>query len=183
MEDLLTPNGHREVWLACYTRSRHEKRSARVLEERGFEVFLPLIVRISQWKDRRKEIAVPMFPSYVFCRAGAQQLHEIVAVPGIVSIVRTGARPVVVADEDIENVRRFAHALQHGGEAPQPAAPLLEAGRRIEIVSGPFEGIRGIVVEQHKRRRVLVGLEAIGQAMEVDVDVSSLRLLEEEPAS
>lgn len=179
MDDQLTGSASTAGWLACYTRSRHEKRSAAVLEERGFEVFLPLIVRISQWKDRRKEIAVPMFPSYVFCRAELQQMHELVAVPGIVTIVRAGVRPVVVPDDDIENIRRFARALQNGGDVPPPA-PFLEAGRRIEIISGPFEGIRGVVVEQHKRRRVLVGLEAIGQAMELDVDVSSLRLLDEE---
>ena len=182
MDGLLKPESSREGWLACYTRSRHEKRSAAVLEERGFEVFLPLVVQMRQWRDRRKEVALPMFPSYVFVRTGTQHLHDVIAVPGIVSIVRAGTRPVLVADDDIENVRKLARALVSGAEVP-PAAPLLEAGRRIEIVSGPFAGIRGVVVEQHKRRRVLVGLEAIGQAVELDVEVTSLKLLDEEVVS
>lgn len=165
-------------WFACYTRGRHEKRAAAVLEERGFEVFLPLIVRTSQWKDRRKEISVPLFPSYVFCRAPQDRLHQILAVPGVANIVRAGVRPVIVADEDIENVRRLTGLLQEGGEVPQPA-PYLGEGQKVEIVSGPFAGIRAVVVQQHKRQRVMVGLEAIGQAMELDVDVASLRVLDE----
>jgi len=170
-----TPRG----WFACYTRGRHEKKAAALLEERGFDVFLPLFIRLHQWKDRRKEVSTPLFPSYVFCRAPQHQLHQILMVPGVASIVRSGTRPVLVSDEDIENVRRFARALQGGDEVPAPA-PFLGAGQKVEIVSGPFEGIRAVVVEQHKRHRVLVGLEAIGQAMEIDVDLASLRVLGEE---
>jgi transcription antitermination factor NusG len=174
--EAMSDTGPTAGWFACYTRGRHEKRAAAVLEERGFEVFLPLLVRTSQWKDRRKVISVPAFPSYVFCRAALVQLHEILAVPGIASVVRAGHRPVLVAEEDIENVRRLLRALEGGAEAPAPT-PFLGAGEKVEIMSGPFAGIRGVVVEQHKRKRVLVGLEAIGQAMELDVDVSSLRVL------
>jgi transcription antitermination factor NusG len=59
-----------------------------------------------------------------------------------------------------------------GGAAPGPGPPprALEAGERIRITAGPFEGVEGVVVERRGRRRVLVGLSTIGQGMEVDID-------------
>ena len=56
-------------WYACYTRSRHEKRVAERLRQRGHTVFLPLVERVRQWHDRKKRVPWPLFPSYVFLYA------------------------------------------------------------------------------------------------------------------
>jgi transcription antitermination factor NusG len=167
----------RERWFACYTRARHEKRVAALLRERDIESYLPLVSRISQWKDRRREVEWPMFPSYVFARIEPAELHRIVTLAGIAAIVRTNGAPVLIRDEDIANVRRFAAALRRGGVAAEPV-PYLEEGQWVEVCGGPLEGVRGMVVQRRTRRRVLVGLKAIGQALEVDVDVASLRAVE-----
>lgn len=167
----------RERWFACYTRARHEKRVAALLRERDIESYLPLVPRVSQWKDRRREVEWPMFPSYVFARVAPAELHRIMTLPGIAAIVRTNGAPVSIRDADIANVRRFAEGLRRGGVKAEPV-PYLEEGRWVEVCAGPLEGVRGVVVQRRTRRRVLVGLKAIGQALEVDVDVASLRAVE-----
>jgi transcription antitermination factor NusG len=53
--------------------------------------------------------------------------------------------------------------------------PFLAEGQWVEVREGPFAGVRGVVVERRNRRRVLVGLEAIGQGLEIDVDTKLLR--------
>src|SRR5262245_54926598 len=102
-------------WYACYTRARAEKQVARTLEQRGIESYLPLIPRERQWKDRRKVVEFPLFPSYVFSRFGPHHVHAVLTTPGVSTIVRSRGVPVPVADEELENVRRFAQALTSSG--------------------------------------------------------------------
>lgn len=167
-------------WYACYTKARHEKRVEAALQERSLETFLPLVARMRQWKDRRRLVDFPMFPSYVFVRALPEELYRVTSVPGVCFVVRNQGEPVTIAAEELENVRRFADALRRrhgGGPEPEPV-PYLAEGQAVEVTAGPLQGVRGVVVERRNRRRVLVGLRAIGQGLEVDVDVAFLRPVE-----
>lgn len=161
-------------WYACYTRARHEKQVSRLLQERGLETFLPLVPRVSQWKDRRKTVEWPLFPSYVFGRFAPEDMQRVLATPGVAGLVRTNGRPARIDDEELENVRRFARALS-GGKVEVEQRPFLAEGEWVEVMDGPFQGIRGIVVQRRNRRRVLIGLKAIGQALEIDIDTRVLR--------
>ena len=55
-------------WYAIRTRSRHEKLVRDRLVGFGVEQFLPTVVRLSQWKDRKKEVERPLFSGYCFAR-------------------------------------------------------------------------------------------------------------------
>jgi transcription antitermination factor NusG len=166
-------------WYACYTRGRHEKIVDRLLGRYGFESYLPLVPRMSQWKDRRKQVEWPLFPSYVFGRFSGAEVHRVLGIPGVATVVRANGRPAPIDDAELENIRTFLRALRGDERAPEPVLrPFLEAGRWVEVVSGPFAGVRGVVVEQRNPRRVLVGIRAVGQGMEVDVDAATLRTIE-----
>jgi transcription antitermination factor NusG len=161
-------------WYACYTRARHEKRVHAMLEERGIETYLPLVDRVSQWKDRRREVAFPLFPSYVFGRFDALDMHRVLSVPGIATLVRSNGRPAIIPSEELENVRLFVEALKAGDLKPE-RKPFFAKGQWVEVLDGPLRGVRGIVIESRGRRRVLVGLSAIGQGLEVDITTSLLQ--------
>lgn len=161
-------------WYACFTRARHEKQVNRLLQERGFETFLPLVPRVSQWKDRKKVVEWPLFPSYVFGRFGMADMQRVVATPGVAGLVKTNGRPARIPEEELENVRRFARVLA-GGDVEVEPRPFLAEGEWVEVMDGPFQGIRGVVVQRRNRRRVLIGLKAIGQALEIDIDTRALR--------
>jgi transcription antitermination factor NusG len=53
--------------------------------------------------------------------------------------------------------------------------PFFAAGEWVEIMNGPLAGVRGVVIVQRNRRRLLIGLPTIGQGLEVDVDAGALR--------
>lgn len=164
-------------WYACYTRARHEKQVERILRERGIESYLPLIPRLQQWKDRKRRVEFPLFPSYVFGRFTLQEVHAVLTTPGVSTIVRTNGYPTPISDLELENVRRFAAAVAEGGVEPEPS-PYVREGDWVRIGDGPFRGVIGIVVERRGRRRVLVGLRAIGQGFEVDIDIRLLEPIE-----
>jgi len=46
-------NGAR--WYAIRTRARHEKQVRDRLESQGIEQLLPTVIKLSQWKDRKKK--------------------------------------------------------------------------------------------------------------------------------
>jgi transcription antitermination factor NusG len=161
-------------WYACHTKSRHEKRVAAMMEERGIETYLPLVPRFSQWKDRKKLVEWPLFPSYVFIRIALLDSYLVLGIPGVATLVKSGGRPAPIEDCEIENVRLFARALQ-GGDIPTEPRPFYAEGDWVEVQEGPLAGVRGVVVERRGRRRVLIGLKAIGQGMEVDIPVNMLR--------
>jgi transcription antitermination factor NusG len=160
-------------WYACYTRSRHEKIVDRQLRERGYGSFLPLVPRESQWKDRRKTVEWPLFPSYVFGRFPLSEAHNVLSIPGVATLVKSNGQPVPVGDAELENVRRFARALRSQAVELERTAVFAE-GDWVRVRSGPLEGVLGVVVQQRGRRRVRIGLEAIGQAFEVNIGTMML---------
>ena len=162
-------------WYACYTRARAEKQVAKSLHERGIESYLPLIPRERQWQDRKKVVPFPLFPSYVFGHFNLREMHSVLSTPGVSTIVKAqGGQPTYIPTEELDNVRRFAEALASAGVEPD-ARPLITEGQRVRVIEGPFEGVEGVVIESRGRKRVLVGIAAIGQGLEVDIDTRMLK--------
>lgn len=162
-------------WYACYTRSRHEKKVARLLLERGVESFLPLVVQTRQWKDRAKQVSMVLFPSYVFARVSLHEVSRILAIPGVTAVVRSNGHPAAVSDEELDNVRQLVAVLA-AGRVQADVRPLPLSGDRVRITAGPFHGIFGTVIEHRRHCRVIVGLEVIGWGAEVEIESSLLDL-------
>src|SRR5215213_6302456 len=151
-------------WYACYTRGRHEKKAASHLGLRGIETFLPVHRLEVQWSDRRKTVDRPLFPSYVFARFRTSQLPQVLSTRGLVTVLRAGGAPAVIPDEEIENVRRFADAVTGHRVIPEREA-LVEAGDRVRVLTGPFEGVEGVAVLRRGHRRLLVTLSTVGEGL------------------
>lgn len=161
-------------WYACYTRARHEKQVEAQLNRRGLESYLPMVQQVRQWSDRKKAVRFPLFPSYVFGRFRLGDMHAVLTTPGVSTIVRTNGHPAPIPPGDLDNVKKFVAALADSGLEPDPR-PFLVEGQWVRVTEGPFEGVVGVVVERRGRKRVLVGLEAIGQGLEIDIDTRVLR--------
>jgi transcription antitermination factor NusG len=159
-------------WYACLTRARSEKRVAAGLIGRSVTAFLPTVTLVRSWSDRQKEVAFPLFPGYVFARFALAELHRVLAVPGVATVVRFGSRPVAIRDEEIENIERVAAGCSATGAHPAPQP--FRKGELVRVVEGPFEGVRGTVIELRGQRRLLTGLEAIELAVSIDVDLRVL---------
>jgi transcription antitermination factor NusG len=156
-------------WYACYTRARHEKQVEAQLNRRGLESYLPMVQRLRQWSDRKKAVLFPLFPSYVFGRFTLSEVHAVLTTPGVSTIVRTNGYATPIPAGDLENIKKFVAALADSGLEPDPR-PFLSEGQWVRVTEGPFEGVVGVVAERRSRNRVLVGLEAIGQGLEIDID-------------
>lgn len=160
-------------WYACHTRSRAEKRVHALLGECGIESYLPTVPRLHRWHDRNRTVVLPLFSGYVFARGDA--VGRIVETPGVYDVIRFDGRPALVPDHEIRNIRRFVQALAATRHEPPPVA--FHEGERVRITSGPFQGVEGVVVQARNRRRVIVGLAAIGAGFALDLPARSVRVI------
>jgi transcription antitermination factor NusG len=161
---LLNPDATPQ-WYAVCTRSNHEKCAATQLELRSIEYFLPLYESVRQWKDRRKRLEFPLFPGYLFARIALQNRVAILQVPGVACLVGFAGRPAPVREEEFAKIRLF---LQQGLRA-EPH-PYLRVGRRVQVRSGPLQGMTGIILRRKNSCRLVISLELIQRAMAVDID-------------
>src|SRR5690348_8614342 len=127
-------------WFALRLRSNFEKTTARLLESRGYEVFLPTYRARTRRLDRIKEIQAPLFAGYVFCRIDINHRLPVLTTPGVVGIVSLGKIPEPIADREIAAVRAIAESRL----LSQPW-PFLQTGDRIVVESGPLAGTEGIL--------------------------------------
>lgn len=156
-------------WYALRTRSRHEKVVRDQLMHQGIEPLLPTVKRLSQWKDRKKEVEVPLFSGYCFVRFHSDQKMPVLKTAGVVDIVGGGHRPEPIPDEEITAIQTLMTSV-----LPYDPHPYLLEGMKVEVVRGPLQGVQGILLRKDKRHRLILGVRIIQQAAAVEINVGDV---------
>ena len=158
------------AWYALRTRSRHEKLVHGQLSARGLEAFLPLVDRRRRWKDRWKTVSFPLFSGYCFARFPYQDRLAVLAAVGVVQILGVNGHATPVPDHEIDTVRRLVTST-----LPFDPHPYLKEGMEVEVVRGPLEGVRGVLVRKGSRARLVLAIHLIQQAACVELDAADVR--------
>lgn len=163
-------------WYALYTRPRHEKKVHDQLLEKGVESFLPMIERLRQWKDRKKRVELPLFNSYVFIKIDLKNRYTALQTNGVVRMVSFGGVPAAIPDWQIEQLRRVI-------EYPDTLEleNYLRAGDWVEVIDGPFRGIKGRLRELRGQTRVVINIDGIFQSASFVIDKSLIHKLDTIP--
>jgi transcription antitermination factor NusG len=153
-----------DPWYAAYTCPRHEKYVAQQLIRRRIGSFLPLYSSVRRWKDRRKQIDLPLFPGYVFVQMNEGNRLDILRLPGVVQLVCFQGKPAAIATSEIE-------ALRHGssGSVVVQPHPYLKEGRRVRIISGPMVGTEGIYVRRKQQTRLVISISLIQRSVSMEI--------------
>jgi transcription antitermination factor NusG len=159
-------------WYALYTAPRHEKRVADQINRQGIACFLPLYRSVRRWKDRRKELALVLFPGYVFVRMSLQHRLRVLQLPDAVRLVTFNGQPASLPEAEIESLRQ--HLSCPGNVEPHP---YLSVGRRVRVRSGPLKGLEGIILRTKDRCRIVLSIHLIMRSVAVEVDDSDLEFI------
>lgn len=154
-----------ENWYALYTAPRHEKRVADQITQQGIDCFLPLYRSVRRWKDRRKELAMVLFPGYVFVQLALQTRLRVLQLPGAVRLVTFNGQPAALPQEEIESLR-----TRLSGSGNIEPHPYLNAGHRVRVRSGPLQGLEGTIVRTKDRCRIVLSIHLIMRSVAVEVD-------------
>ncbi len=159
-------------WYAFYVQARHEKKVYDRLDQKGIEVFAPLVTRIKQWSDRKKTVQEPLIRGYIFCRIALQDRMPVVETPGVLNILRFAGKWAPIPDQQIDTLRIM---LEHP-ETLQPEN-YVSVGEYVELISGPFRGSRGIVQRVGGSNRLILCLDNINLAFSVEVNRGDIKVL------
>jgi transcription antitermination factor NusG len=165
-----------EHWYALYTRHQHERSVAAHLESRGFSTLCPTYMEIRQWRDRKKEITLPVFPCYVFIQGGIERQISLLSTPGVHSIVCTGKIPAPIGDDEIAAIRR---AMDHS-IALEPA-PFIREGEFVRVICGPLRGVEGVVQRRKDAMRLIISVEILGRSASVEIQSHEIEPCERNP--
>jgi transcription antitermination factor NusG len=156
-------------WYALYTCPRHEKRVATQIERHRISCFLPLYRSTRRWKDRRKELELPLFPGYVFVQIAPQNRLQVLKLPGVVRLVTFNGQPAALRANEVEALRNRLSA------SPRiEPHPYLRVGRRVRVRSGPMQGLEGIILRKKDSCRVIFSIDLIRRSVAVEVDQADL---------
>ncbi len=161
-------------WYALHVRTRFEKVVARNLKGKGYEEFLPLYHRTSRWSDRTKEIELPLFPGYVFCRFNPHDRLPILTVPGVNAIVGVGKNLLPVEESELDAVRSVLKS-----DAYCEPWPYVEVGEHVEVEYGPLAGTQGIVTLVKNSVRLVISVNMLQRSVAVEIDRGCLKPVRE----
>jgi transcription antitermination factor NusG len=164
-------NINEHAWFAVQVRSQHEKAISLRLAGAGYAPFLPVYKCRRRWSDRVKEVMLPLFPGYLFCRLDPKVRLPILKTPGVIQIVGSNRIPIPVEDTEIEAIRR----LVSSGLPAQPW-PFLAVGDRVRIECGPLRGVEGILTAFKGTHRLLVSITLLQRSVAVEIDSAFVRL-------
>ena len=154
-----------QPWFAVQVMGRREKLAHEFLLSKGYESFLPLYTCRRNWSDRIKQLELPLFPGYLFCRFNLYKRLPILQTPGILCIVGIGKVPVPISEEEISAIRSVIDA-----RLPAEPWPFLQAGQRVRLKSGPLQGLDGIVLQLRSSCRLVVSVQLLQRSIAAEID-------------
>ena len=152
-------------WFAILARTGREKTATLLLENAGYECFLPVSKCMRRWSDRMKEFDVPLFPGYLFCRMNAHNRLPVLMTPGVIQIVGVGKTPIPVEEKEIEAIQR----VQKSGLSAMPW-PYMQVGHVARIEDGPLRGLTGIVIKIKSGMKLVLSVSLLQRSVAVEVD-------------
>jgi transcription antitermination factor NusG len=156
-------------WYALSVKHQHERSAGMALGSKGFEALAPTYRARRQWSDRAKNLDLPLFSGYVFCRFDFAQRIPVLDTPGVARIVGFGNGPAPVADEEIAAIQRVVAS----GLAVRPW-PHLKPGDRVRVEHGPLRGVEGILLKEKESLRLIVGVELLQRSIAVELEPESI---------
>jgi transcription antitermination factor NusG len=165
-------------WYVVWTEARAEKAVAPRLDRLGYESWLPTYITTRQWSDRKQRVTLPLFPGYLFCRTGPGKWHDLLRVPGVLTLVKAGSAAAVLTDDYVDGIKR---AIMSPESAPEPIEEPhdFEPGDRVVVLDGPLAGLTGVVKQLQSRRVLVIWVELIGRGVACTIGTAKLKRVPE----
>jgi len=159
-------------WIVVRSKPRSEKVAHNELVKKNIEAYLPLLKERRKWSDRKKWVEFPLFSSYLFARIDIKDSIFVLQTQGVNTIVKFGKQIAIVQNSVIEAIR----LAMEGGYELEPVEYFVE-GNIVEVVAGPMKGVKGIVAKLKGQNRLIIKIDAIQQALSIQIESKFIRNL------
>lgn len=162
-------------WYAIHVKSRHEFKVLDRLTGTGIEAFLPIVERLSKWKDRKKLVAFPLFPGYMFVHItrSYDSMLPVLKTTGVVRFLgMVPGEPETVPDDQIIRLQRLVKSKEE-----LDPYPYLKEGQRVRIKKGPLAAVEGILVERAGKHLLVLSVDILRQGVSLKIEASEVERL------
>ena len=162
-------------WYAVYTRPRFEKQVLKGLLDQGIEGYLPLIKTMRQWSDRKKMVEVPLFSSYVFVHINRSSYDRVLQTHGVVKYITFEGKAATIPSDQIDNLK----IIIDSNEKVETTWESRRKGDQVIVTAGSLKGLKGELITEGNRKKVLVRIQGIDQNLTVEVHSSLIEAFRE----
>ena len=162
-------------WYALYSRPRHEKRLADLLNEKGIEAYVPVRKVLKQWSDRKKMVEEPLIRSYCFVRAKPKWYFEALNTHGAVRYVWFSGKPAPIPDWQINTLK----ILEGSNLEVEQVSCNLKSGEYVKITAGPLIGAIGEITSVTGKNKVILRIDHLATVLSVTISPLMLEKLPE----
>ena len=162
-----------QKWYAVYTRPRFEKQVLKGLLDQGIEGYLPLVKTMRQWSDRKKMVEVPLFSSYVFVHINRSSYDQVLQTHGVVKYITFEGKAATIPDNQIDNLK----IIVDSNEKVESTWETRRKGDQVVVTAGSLKGLKGELITEGDRKKVLVRIHGIDQNLTVEVHSSLIETI------
>lgn len=164
-----------DPWFVIWAESRAEKKVEQRIAAMGLEPWLPLVRERHRWSDRWREVECPLFPGYLFARATNADWPRILNTPGVLTVVREGGKPALLADSFVTGLR---DAIGREGVIPELLADTVDyaPGDEVIVQEGVLCGVRGVVQHRRGERNLVIWVAEIGRGVAVSIGTAMVTM-------
>ena len=150
-------------WYPIYTRSRAEKKTQQLLEQKQIKTYLPLKKVVKQWSDRKKVIEEPLIKSYLFIYISAKEYSDVLMCAGVSRFIYFSGKIASIPEKQLTDLRLLLansadlELIEHD----------ISLGEKVLIKAGPFKGIIAELVSLKSKKSLVLRLEQIGYAIHI----------------
>ena len=153
-------------WYALTVKHQHEAAARSALEFKGFEALAPTYRARRRWSDRVKEIELPLFAGYVFCRFAFHERIDVIDIPGVAKVVEFGGHPAEISEREIASIRSVMDS-----KLPVRPWPYLKPGDRVRVERGPLRGLEGTLLREERNcLQLVIGIEMLQRSLAVELE-------------
>ena len=186
VEEAVSPYDKKGKWYVVHTQSGYEKKvksnlEARTasmnMEERIFEVAIPLEDVVEFKNGKRVVVQKKMFPGYLLvrCRLDDDSWYVIRNTPGVTGFVGAGAKPSPLRRKDVENFLGTKDEATDVATAKIKPRMQYELGETVRVKDGPFADFSGEVIELNAEQlKVKVLVNIFGRETPVELEFSQV---------
>jgi hypothetical protein len=157
-------------WRVAYCKPRQEKAFAAQLVRLRITYFLPMVERAVFSGGSSRRNMYPVFPSYVFFAGDEEVRLAALRTDRLVNLVEV---PEAGQGQLRQELKAIVSALNVSPESIE-FHHKTENGRKVTCADGPLNGIEGVLVDGNDRKRLWLGISAIGGGVMIDLPIEAL---------
>lgn len=150
-------------WFAIRVTYGRGLKFKQLLEEAGFQCFVPMRKKTTEKNGRKETALVPAVSNLCFVNTEKPNLDEFMrsfgeSCMGHYIWDKSTRKPIIVPDKAMEDFIQVSMVMSDDILYLKDITAKLRQGQKVRVVNGPFKGIEGTVIRIRRSRRIMVEL-------------------------